>query len=229
MKEIFKNCCFREPISILHAHCGKNKIDFKMETTKGDEESERTWTTTVIFEGASISGVGHGRRSKEVAAVAALTYLKQQGKFDNNATYISELDAKIRASDNIDDPSLQINYMNNFLKETPNFSTDDGIDVEIDERKSKEYTTTLDFARIKGIGKSVNGKKASKREAILDWIVKYERANKVKIEDLINKQREAKQLKNAERRKEFIAGKKAELEAKKALELENDATAQEWN
>ena len=57
--------------------------------------------------------------------------------------------------------------------------------VDVDGRQTKEYTTTLDFAGFKGVGKSVSGKKASKKSAVLDWVIKYERANSVVVNDII--------------------------------------------
>lgn len=215
LKTIFKNCCFKHPMQTLYSHCGKNKIEFKLETVKNESETDMTWTTSISFEDASVSGIGPGKKSKEVAAVAALVYLKQQGKFDDTAAYINDMVSEMKTS-NEDSPSTQVEYMRRILEEVPDFSTDDGIDVEIEERKVKEFTTTIDFAQIKGVGKSVNGKKASKKSALLDWIIKYERANKVKVEDIIKQYKEGVQMKKTEKNKEWLAGKKAAIEAKKA-------------
>jgi len=223
MNGIFKNCLIESPVGTLYAHCTKEKIKFTLETAR-EEEQAKPWTTTVKFEdddlSCTIHGVGPGKKSKEIAAVAALNYLKQQGRFDETGSYLNSLVKKIKAGEPTEmNPAQMIEYMKNILEETPSWVTDEGTPVDVDGRQTKEYTTTLDFAGFKGVGKSVSGKKASKKSAVLDWVIKYERANSVVVNDIIEQYKEKIQKKKTEKSKESLA-KLKERQAEKRKEEE---------
>merc|ERR1712088_797379 len=107
-------------------------------------------------------------------------------------SYLNSLVKKIKAGEPSEmNPAQMIEYMKNILEETPSWVTDDGTPVDVDGRQTKEYTTTLDFAGFKGVGKSVSGKKASKKSAVVD--------------DIIEQYKEKIQRKKTEESKESLA------------------------
>merc|ERR1712004_376983 len=99
---------------------------------------------TLEEENFTIKGTGQGRRAKDTAAIVMLTHLKNQGKFDETQNYVNKMvkQAKRHESGEVD-ASQMIQYMQHILEEKPEFKTDDGTDVQVDNRQTTEYTTTL--------------------------------------------------------------------------------------
>lgn len=226
LRTLFKDYKFNNPVSLLTNHCAKNKITFDVNIEKpGEEDPQGTpFKTTVTVDGCNIVGVGPGKLAKEMACVVGLCYLKQTNKFDETDHAVSQLIEKVKLGYKQEDtnPMQVVQDMRCILGDEPVFETGDGIELEVEGHKKTEWTTSLTLGKVKGSGKSVNSKKEAKKAAVLDWTIKYERAKKCSIDDIVKKYRDGLNEVKQEKQKVWLAQIKEKRERKREEDKAKD-------